>query len=87
MHQAQGPFRGSHQEQKEMGPETGLGTKLQHGPKSTQEMGLNYLSLTKMSLKKGHNNGICSWRKVQVHILVHKGPLSLRTSGLAGTDL
>lgn len=41
-----------------MGPETGLRTKLQHGPKSTQEMGLNYLSPTKMrAQKKGTTMG------------------------------
>ena len=83
MAQAQGPFRGSRQEQKE----TGLETDLQHGPKSTKETGLNYLSLIKIILKKGHHtDGICSQHKVLVHILVHKGPLSLSTSRSARTD-
>lgn len=85
--QAQGPFRGSHQEQKETGPETGLETQLQHGPKSTQETGLNYLPLTKVILEKGHHtDGICSQHKVLVHILVQKGPLSLSTSKSARAD-
>lgn len=40
-----------------MGPETGLGTNLQHAAKSLQEMGLNCLSLTEMSLKKDTTMG------------------------------
>lgn len=73
-----GPFRGSRQEQMETEPETGLETQLQHGPKSTQEMGLKYLSLTKLIKKKKkapHSWDLLTAQGPSPHLSSQRSPL------------
>lgn len=70
---------GSDQDQEETGPETATVWSKVH-PENGAE-------LTKVIILKGHHtDGICPLHKVLVYILVHKSPLSLRTSRSARAE-
>ncbi|RMC13574.1 hypothetical protein DUI87_08650 [Hirundo rustica rustica] len=62
-----------------MGPETGLGTKLQQGPKSTQEMGLSCLSVTKTNLEKDTTMGCARGTRPEPTSQLTKDPTPVTT--------